>query len=133
MENLEEKFVPFKETSEIHLLGFDNKCIATIDQIEYVHIKGTKSSPRGSMMYDVVDAILWQDAFEWFREKHNINSVIDNDIFEVDNEIVYTYVLTNIEDAEEINNDYDYEFYESYKKAQLECIRKLIEIVKGKK
>ena len=119
--SLENEFVPYIQAVELEELGFDERCIATIDQIEYVHIKGTKSLPRGSMMYDIIDCPLYQQAFRWFREKYDLHSYIDR-VYEK-GFYVYEYFIDK-------NNQ---EFgLKTYKEAELECLKKLIKIVKQK-
>ena len=63
-------FVPYEEALALEELGFDEYCFATVDQIDYVHIKGTKSSPRGSMVFDTISCPTFSQVFKWFRDNH---------------------------------------------------------------
>jgi hypothetical protein len=59
-------------------------------------------------------APLWQQSFRWFRDKHNLNGYCY-----IPNETGYwAYSLENKAK------------YSTYEEAQLECLKKLIEIVK---
>jgi hypothetical protein len=121
---MEKEFIPYKQSLALKGLGFDEYCIATIDQTEYVHVKKTKSLPRGSMMYDTIDCPLYQQAFRWFNKKRGLYSSVFKNAgkFEVYIENLGTgsNEITVIEEGA------------LYEEAELECLKKLIEIVKGK-
>lgn len=122
---MNKEFLFYKQALELNQLGFDEPCITTTDQIEYVHIKGTKSSPRGSMIYDTIDCPLYQQAFRWFREKHNLDSHIKKDWTDG---VFYGY-----EAIIECDEGFiDVGTFKTYEEAELECLKKLIEIVKNK-
>ena len=40
---MEKEFVPYDLALELKELGFDETCFGSIDQIGYIHVKGTKS------------------------------------------------------------------------------------------
>ena len=125
----ESLFVPYKIALELKELGFDEPCFCSIDQIGYIHVKGSKSSPRGSMMYNTIDCPTFSQAFRFFREKYKLHSCIVLPI----NKIDYAYEIKNI--SENIREDFLSEMqsgiiYNSYEDAELECLVKLIEIAK---
>ena len=120
---MEKEFVPYSLALELKELGFDEPCFGSIDQIGYIHVKGSKSSPRGSMMYNTIDCPTFSQAFRFFREKYMLSGEI--------------YIFKNIWnfDIEDISNSMqlctsDIMCYDFYEKAELECLKKLIEIVK---
>ena len=121
---LEKYFIPYDRALKLKELGFDEECLATIDQTEYVHIKGTKKSPRGSMMYDTIDCPLFCQVFDWFREKYNIIPNIHSIYTDTTlSEVQFWFWFANYED------DSDEEvFYGNFEEAQLACLDKLIEI-----
>jgi hypothetical protein len=122
---MEKEFVFYKQALALKEIGFDEPCIATVDQIEYVHIKGTKSSPRGSMMYDTIDCPLYSQAFRWFREEYGLWQII---IQNTDKDWTYD-IMTIIGMV-----DYKiFDVFDTYEEAELECLKKLIEIVKQQK
>ena len=125
---MEKEFVPYEQALALKELGFDESCFATIDQIEYVHIKGTKSLPRGSMMYDIIDCPLYQQAFRWFREKYSLHCYISR--YSLD-EFDYYIEFKSIDKLTGIDWT-SYYFMSTYEEAELECLKKLIEIVKQK-
>ena len=120
---MEKEFVPYELALELKELGFDEPCFGSIDQIGYIYIKGSKSSPRGSMMYNIIDCPTYSQAFRFFREKYMLSGEI--------------YIFKNIWnfDIEDISNSIqlytsDIMCYNSYEEAELECLVKLIEIAK---
>lgn len=67
-------------------------------------------------------------AFRWFREKYNLHSTIAL-ISNSDTERRYMVMIDYIYPHKAIM---EFEEYETYEEAQLECLKKLIEIVKTK-
>jgi hypothetical protein len=121
---MEKEFIPYEQALALKELGFDEPCIAIIDQIEYVHIKGTKSVPRGSMVYDTTDCPSYSQVFRFFREIYDITQIITRDgSLAKEGPWAYTIVYDGI---------YFNDGYLTYEEAELECLKKLIEIVKSK-
>jgi len=124
---MQKEFILYEQALNLNQLGFDESCIATTDQIEYIHIKGTKSLSRGSMMYDTINCPTYSQAFRWFREKYKMDSVIIRS-FSMTNSYHYNIV---------IDQDYGNDLQSTsipnrtYEEAELECLKKLIEIVDG--
>ena len=69
MDLLEDLFVSYDQAVELEKLGYDEPCIATIDQTEYLHINGTKTLPRGAMNYDTLKAPTKQQAILFLLNK----------------------------------------------------------------
>jgi hypothetical protein len=69
---MKNEFVSYEIALALKELGFNKPCFATIDQTDYLHIKGTKSLPRGSMMYDSIDCPTFSQAFRWLYQKLDI-------------------------------------------------------------
>ena len=118
------EFVPYQESLELKELGFDEPCICMYNS--YEHLKGVIV---GSIDGDYIKkdkwderlpAPLYQQAFHWFREKHQISPSI-HCMSEQGNS--WRYHIPN-EGGE--NN------FNTYEEAELACLRKVIEIVKGK-
>lgn len=131
--NKQKEFVPYILAFDMMAIGFDEPCIATTDQTEYIHIKGTKSSPRGSMMYDTIDCPTFSQSFRWFREKHNLRGFIGfrPNVKQFDCH-VYDMSLSGKEYVEQRTmEDYNKDpKVGTYEEAELECLKKLIQIVK---
>lgn len=70
--------------------------------------------------------IIWQQAFDWFREKHNINAyVIDTNMF-----THYSYLIID-RNSQKVYSTYA--DYDDYKDAQLNCLNHLIKIIHERK
>ena len=74
--SLEKEFANYEQSVAVRELGFDEKCIATIENNGYVHIKGTRGLPSAAAVVNKVDAPLKQQVFRWFRKKYGLNSHI---------------------------------------------------------
>jgi hypothetical protein len=129
---MEKEFILYEQALALKELGFDEPCIATIDQTEYLYIKGTKKQPRGSMMYDTIDAPLYQQAFRWFREKHNMLTNVYSNASGFLYEYHDTIGGTHRYDSGFTGDCEDSGTFTSFEKAELTCLKKLIEIVKNK-
>lgn len=124
---MNKEFIPYKEALALKELGFDEPCLASyyhagkkLDICEYVC--------NGE--YTVL-APLYQQAFRWFREKHQICSWIEFDFH------MFDVIILNGNNGERIGlissmgDLTPYHFY-TYEEAKLACLRKLIELVKLK-
>lgn len=67
--------------------------------------------------------ILFQQAFDWFRDKFKFMIGIGID----DNNLYYTYNIVMLETTKEYYKD----CFKTYQEAQLQCLIKLIEIVEN--
>jgi hypothetical protein len=119
---IENVFVPYKQALALKELGFDEPCI------KYYWTDGmftkTYESPFNHNKRDnSISAPLYQQAFSFFREKYNIHGII----------LYYGKNQWNIELLDYKGNQLvqieDNTFW-SYKEAELECLKKLVEIVK---
>ena len=72
--------------------------------------------------------ILYQQAFRWFREKHNIDISI-NTVYSKYNETT-SKKYGGVIDNESVFTNVG--FYDTYEEAELACLKKLIEIIKNK-
>ncbi len=127
-----QEFIPYEQALELKELGFDEQCLAcyladtlfTSNDIIY-----------NSTDIPVIKAPLYQQAFRWFREKYDLRGFIGfrPNIKQFDYHI-YDMSLSGKEyvqqrTMEEFNKDPKVGIYEE---AELECLKKLIEIVKNK-
>jgi hypothetical protein len=117
------EFVPYEEALALKELGFDEICF------------GYYTSPTGLLLQQptggngefVYYAPLYQQAFRWFREKHEIHSFIDCKW----KNLGWEFQLVDLSKMETISSIDRYN-YKTYEEAELACLRKLIEIVKEK-
>jgi hypothetical protein len=126
---MEKEFIPYEQALALKELGFDEPCFrqwifSSFGLIPYLSDESLPTSRK------MIKAPLWQQAFSWFREKYDLHSHIRESlsfdkILEFVTQINGTYVNHNIEDKP-INR------FETYEEAKIECLKKLIEIVKQK-
>ena len=119
-------FVPYEQALELKELGFDEPCIGNYFHTKELKIYGgdvlrIKNSDMGT-----VTAPLYQQAFRWFREKHNLISYI-HPLALLQDTKKWCYEITNFESSWDEDID-----LHSPEEAELECLNRLIEIVKTK-
>ena len=88
-----------------------------------------KTSGELYTLSNSMTAPLYQQAFRWFREKYNIDSMIQPTY-----STKYKYRIFHIEDKikVQIYGEYMGKEFKSYEEAKLACLIKLIQIVKEK-
>ena len=127
---MDKEFIPYDLASALKELGFDEHCLSAFFEDKIKRCDNIKNSTS-----DYLSAPLYQQAFRWFREKHNLRGFIGfrPNVKQFDCHI-YDMSLSGIEytkqrTMEEFNKDPKVGTYEE---AELECLKKLIEIVKRK-
>lgn len=128
---MNKEFIPYEEALALKELGFDEPCFAYYTDKESKFIpasysqEGTEYPTNSDLIQDWISAPLWQQAFRWFREKYGYQHSIDIDISLED---FFTIKHRSKGIIYESKNT-----YKSYEEVELACLRKLIEIVKGKR
>jgi hypothetical protein len=128
---MEKEFVPYELALDLKQLGFDEPCFAYysydgdyilgIDEVRFDTISTYDQNSNLSEDSNACTAPLYQQAFRWFREKHNLFGQVN----------IHTYFIYNISNGDfKMVKKYD-KLFETYEEAELECLKKLIEIVKG--
>ena len=120
---MKNEFIPYQQALALKELGFDEPCL-------FHTLKGEINFYNPfSLEYNIgVSAILCQQAFRWFREKHKQDSLVvpSGDSTGKTNgyyyEIVFDFSKENIES----------ESFKTYEEAESACLDKLIEIFKTK-
>lgn len=119
--NMNKEFIPYKQALELKELGFDEECLA-------VYFNPTQELYFDKYINEFNEDVrtyapLYQQAFRWFREKHNLPSNLEL------LDIGWDYVIyLNV--TEEV--DFNEGPWNTYEEAELACLKKLIEIVKNK-
>ncbi len=111
---MKNEFVPYEEALSLKELGFNDDCLGWFR--DKVILYGEKDG------YDEVyglKAPLYQQAFRWFREKHDKQSWIHKPAFGK-----FYFVIEN--KGGRFN-------YNTHEEAELACLRKLIELVKNER
>jgi hypothetical protein len=129
---MEKEFIPYQPSLDLKELGFDEPCFWWYDfeeelRKDRIGVNSINSNfPKNSKS---CSAPLFSQAFRWFREK-------------------YGYFTSPTESDDDISKKYDWlisknlgeskmfiqfiGYRDSYEEAELECLKKLIEIVKEK-
>ena len=120
---MKEQFIPYTQALELKDLGFDEECLGSYNdrQLPYFQIQGQS--------INTVLAPLWQQAFDWFREKHNLYFEIFNSPMYVHGWKFRTYYIEN----NRLRNADVSEIFDRYEDVKLACLVKLISIVKNLK
>ena len=128
-QTIEEQFVPYEIALKLKQLGFDEVCLAHWigDNLVISYTQSSFSFKNNS----TVLAPLWQQAFDWFREKYNHSGE------------VYFYSSADFGkwhfDIEPLKLDGERfttpvkEGFQTYSLARESCIEKLIEIIENSK
>lgn len=105
-------FLNWQLTNTLHSIGYNGDTFLWIDDEEDI-INDSSVELIGG-----VKAILYSQAFRWFREKYDLNpSIMYNGVGQWD------YTLGGV---------WSGRIWDSYEEAELACLNKLIEIVESK-
>ena len=111
---MEKEFIPYEQALALKELGFDESTYTWRQ-----HGNGISGNVVGKRDYynrkgDVYVALpLYQQVFRWFREKYNLHCNIDP----------WGYCIFDDNGTEKTG-------FKTYEEAEIECLKKLIEIVK---
>ena len=145
---MEKEFVPYEQALQLRELGFDEDCLCTYGLLD----KEISRNPSCNMIGEPIDepytwknskihnsvftAPLYQQAFSWFREKYNWYGIIaprynsDNSLW-----FVFETINPNVCSIKVLNNELFegwFEMYETQDKAELACLKRLIEYLQSK-
>ena len=131
---MQKEFIPYELALELKELGFDEPCLAFYDgketnQVYYNSVRngsGDYEPFKNNERLKWFGAPLYQQAFRWFREKYQIYSWI---YIEYKPFKFGYHCFSNIRRGVGLGKVSEYQTYEE---AELECLKKLIELVKTK-
>ena len=139
---MEKEITPYEQALALKELGFNRRTFAqynTHQGNEWIltfDLSGEGQYPNNS---SACVAPLYQQAFRWFREKYKLFATICHDHRNINDVTPYFYM---IDDCPSLNykvyrtqEDVYIQktlVYKTYEEAELECLKKLIEIVKNK-
>ena len=124
-------FVPYQESLGLQDIGFDEACFAIYpkyqnDVIENYSIFGTYL--KQNLANSSILKPLYQQAFDWFREKHGYNW--NKEIPEYEGFCIYIG-SKNPKVKLKCNDHFISNFYQDYREAELIVLQTLIQIVKN--
>ena len=124
------EFIDYEQALELKELGFDEECIASytqtlrFDVLEQNGIMWHTVTNEKLKEYEKACTVpLYQQAFRFFRDKYGVKVISIGG----DNERLYSYII-HPENNEQIFGKKE----DTYDKAELACLKKLIEILKNK-
>ena len=145
---MEKEFIPYEQALALKELGFDEPCICCYDSKKLVHllVNCTENNElidcKISTYFDkdLIKSPLYQQAFRWFREKYDL--VIEpcvpfqrlysteEDHFEI---LEFGYRIYSFDQYRGgLRDKIEWDGYDNSneEEAELECLKKLIEIIK---
>jgi len=131
MEDWEKEFVPYELALRMKTLGFAEPCWCYFENNVFFDSRFLKDYDYFEVMskkYSTYTlAPTFSQAFRWFRDNYDLHVEIARD---KENSKLYVFFITNSDDIYPVSMDFsDGRLYEE---AELECLKKLIEIVKQK-
>lgn len=127
---MEKEFCTYEQALALKELEFDELCFGTWDRPDKLWtgnpVNGVLDIPE-----DIILAPLFQQAFRWFRDKHNLYHKIN--LHDPDDKKTWRFQLDyiggEIAYIHRANSD---TYFKSYEEAEEACLNKLIEICKNK-
>ena len=135
---MNKEFIPYEQALQLKELGFDEGYYFARYADSANLIPREEEDGWAWHLTKSAKAPLYQQAFRWFREKHDIHYSIDRHCSQHDYKWGYNWSLYNYTGIfdEFLTSHPDAPAGEwvcnTYEEAELECLKKLIEIVKNK-
>jgi hypothetical protein len=122
---MEKEFVTYELALKMKQLGFDEPCLGFYNKEDRPNLGYCTNSFQDDTTLEIkCTAPLYQQAFRWFREKYQLHSTITS----ISQESWQWHIT---KPGESLGKLYDEDFY-TYEEAELECLKKLIELIKTK-
>jgi len=110
-------FIPYEEALALRELGFDEPCFGYFNTSNNELFIDNSNNRTGNVDNRWCSAPLWEQAFRWFREKHELDSWVYRPDEKLNIWGYNTTLHTNVSP------------FKSYEEAELECLKQLIKIV----
>lgn len=131
---MKKQFVTYEIALKLKELGFDEPCICGYNS--YGALKNNLAMTHGELSdyistdkYDVkVNAPLYQQVIDWFREKYNLNIIINANSMNS-----FTSMIYELDEDSCLISIIPYKQYSTYYEAREQVILKIIEIIKDGK
>jgi hypothetical protein len=132
---MEKEFIPYQEALELKQLGFDEPCFTYYknDQLSDILelVKNSEMTNVNNESDDYISAPTYSQAFRWFREKYGLNSWVTKE-----HKYKQPFCWYIQDNYSKYNSDFMTDgihyntYFKTYEDAELECLQKLIELVK---
>ena len=130
---MEKEFIPYTEALALKELGFDEPCFGRWIEPTELSISAPEDDEYCQKQHEftwTALAPLYQQAFKWFREKHDKYGVVNIDLSNNLKDKIFVYMVEDklgyIIDLESRSEEYN-----TYEEAEQACLNKLIEMVKS--
>jgi hypothetical protein len=120
---MNKEFISYEQALALKELGFDEPCLASWNF--YTRELNYNGQPSIFSSEDVIQLPTFSQAFRWFREKYGYYY----EIF-VDDDKTFGFMISYFIEIGRADKPIQ-RMYTTYEEAELECLKKLIEIVKG--
>ena len=136
---MNKEFVSYTQALVLRELGFDEPCIYYVDKHNNDFIYNFENHPNDFIEWcggNVVKTPLYQQAFRWFRDKHNLLHELNS--AQKDSWLITIWETSSTTKHGVYNgkrwdcDDLDENIPHTYEEAELACLNKLIEICKTK-
>lgn len=120
---MEKLFVPYELALKLKELGFDEECLAFYDKHGKLYFNLVRDGSGNYGTFKNVENLSWvgaslfQQTFDWFREKYGLCHFINHS---------GGGYCSGWEDLG--NNEHGFGNYNTYEEARLKCLEKLIEL-----
>lgn len=127
---MEKEFIPYEQALDLEELGFNEPCISfySSEKELYPVMQQPAKGPyfnNGSFI-ETIRAALYQQVFRWFREKYGLVGLIEIGTQE------FTFNIFDDKGEAQLSTVSMYNYNGTYEEAELECLKKLISIIKNK-
>ena len=141
---MNKEFVPYELALELRELGFDEPCLLVYDSKEKVLFHCLSNNVKNDILIDCniglnpkedIKAPTFSQTFRWFREKYNLHHSISI----LQRSCRYHFKIRTIECESDLKPFGDNKIIfedgprKKYEDIELDCLKKLIEIVKDGK
>jgi hypothetical protein len=130
---MEKEFIPYEQALALKQLGFDEPCFKVYDNMGFLQEESVMNTCEieCDCILERCLAPLYQQAFRWFREKYELCVWVTSKT--VESKTIYIVHARTIPDTIKNNlivDVFPYATFKTYEEAELECLKKLIEIVR---
>ena len=128
---MEKEFIPYEQALVLKELGFDEPCFGYYTGDKKHLLIRPNMGRRNEDLNDIVcTAPLYQQAFRWFREKHRLYHSITREIGINTSDIFFVASFYKGKKGNSPKNTCISS--KTYEEAELECLKKLIQITNEK-
>jgi hypothetical protein len=124
---IEKEFIPYELALELKQLGFNENCIATYDEDRDFELQDFEQN-YDTFPPHIISSPTYSQAFRWFREKHQLIHYISWVYKKTYDGVDWFFKIKGINMANNNVVPHDETRFGTYEEAELNCLKKLIEI-----